>query len=93
MDGDATDARLALAARIEDLRAARGLTIDGLAERSGVDRAQLQAVLDGTSEVGISVFLRLAGALDVQVEDLVDGISWKPGPAGGEYRTDGPRSG
>jgi transcriptional regulator with XRE-family HTH domain len=93
MDSDATDARLALATRIDGLRALRGLTIDGLAERSGVDRRQIEAVLHGTSDVGISVMLRLAGALEVKVEDLIDGISWMPGPEGGRYRTDGPHSG
>lgn len=90
MDEDKKDARFVLAARVERLRGARGLTIDGLAERAQVDRRQVEAVLDGSSDVGISVILRLAGALDVTADELVDGISWVPGPSGGEYRADDP---
>lgn len=90
MEEDTTDARSALAHRIEGLRVDRGLTIDVLAERAQVGRRQVETLLDGTSDVGISVILRLAGALDVKVEELVDGISWSPGPSGGAYRVDRP---
>jgi transcriptional regulator with XRE-family HTH domain len=92
MDKDTTDARSALAARIEDLRVDQGLTIDGLAERAQVDRRQIEEMLEGTSDVGISVILRLAGALDVKIEKLLDGISWSPGPSGGEYRAEDPEA-
>jgi transcriptional regulator with XRE-family HTH domain len=88
MDGDSKDARRALAQRIERHRRARDWTTGQLAERARIEPSELEKLLDGTEEVGVSVILRLAGALDVEIDDLVGGIHWVPGPDGGEYPID-----
>jgi transcriptional regulator with XRE-family HTH domain len=86
MEGEAKDPRRGLAERIEELSGVRGWTTQQLADRAEVEPSEIEALLDGTGEVGVSVILRLAGALDVEVDDLIGGIDWVPGPGGGEYR-------
>jgi transcriptional regulator with XRE-family HTH domain len=88
MNGDTTDARGGLAERVKKLAQARGWTTDELAKRAMVPPPELAALLESTEDVGVSVILRLAGALDVEVDDLIGGIGWVPGPDGGEYRVD-----
>ena len=48
-----------------------GLTLDQLAERSGVSRRMIVNVEAGTSNASISTLLRLATALHVSLADLV----------------------
>jgi transcriptional regulator with XRE-family HTH domain len=57
--------------RIREARAGRGLTLDQLAERSGVSRRMIVNVEAGTSNASISTLLRLATALHVSLADLV----------------------
>jgi len=66
------------------------MSIESLAERAGLDRAQIEAVLTGSQNAGISVLLRLAGALGVDSGRLLDGITWIPREGGGEYRVEEP---
>jgi transcriptional regulator with XRE-family HTH domain len=89
MDGETNEARRELAERVEGLVRGRGWTMDDLVRRARVEPLELAALLDGTEEVGISLILRLAGALDVETDALIGGIEWVPGPDGGEYRVDG----
>jgi transcriptional regulator with XRE-family HTH domain len=86
MDGDTTDGRRGLAERVEQLADVRGWTTEELAEHAELGSAELAALFSGTEEVGVSVILRLAGALGVEADDLIGGIVWVPGPTGGEYR-------
>ena len=66
---DATiDARLA--ARLRSLRAARGLTLDGLAERSGVSRSMISLVERGESSPTANVLDRLSAGLGVTLASL-----------------------
>ncbi len=57
--------------RVRDSRAARGWTLDQLAERSGVSRRMIVNVEAGTSNASIATLLRLATALQVSLADLV----------------------
>ena len=86
MDGDTNEARRKLSERIGGLVEERGWTRDELARRAKIEPSELASLLDGTGEPGISLILRLAGALNVEVDDLIGGIEWRPGPNGGEYR-------
>ncbi len=87
MAEETRDARAALAQRIERLRSERAWTIEELAERAECDLVQLRSLLDGFPDVGVSVIIRLAGALRVGPDELLDGIEWSPdGEGGGEYR-------
>ncbi|MGE0718412.1 MAG: helix-turn-helix domain-containing protein [Alphaproteobacteria bacterium] len=67
---DAIEARLA--ARLRALRADRGLTLEGLAERSGVSRSMISLVERGESSPTASVLNRLAMGLGVALADLFD---------------------
>lgn len=67
------------------------MTVEDLAARASVDRALLESFADGVPDVGVWVFGRLAAALDVDPEELFDGIEWIPdGRGGGEYRVEDP---
>ncbi|WP_395458865.1 helix-turn-helix domain-containing protein [Azospirillum melinis] len=59
-----------LATRLRALRADRGLTLDGLAERSGVSRSMISLVERGQSSPTASVLERLAAGLGVTLATL-----------------------
>lgn len=70
------DARLdeipvAVGRRVREARIARGLTLDQLAERSGVSRRMIVNVEAGSSSASITTLLRLATALGIALADLV----------------------
>jgi transcriptional regulator with XRE-family HTH domain len=90
--GHTTDPLLALAAKLERRRRSRGMTVESVAERSGLDRAQVKRVLEGRENAGISAMLRLAGALEIDPGELFDGIVWVPVEGGGEYRVEKPEA-
>jgi transcriptional regulator with XRE-family HTH domain len=80
----------ALVGRIEGLRRERGLTFEEFAARADVDRPLLESLAEGTPDVGISVLGRLAAALGIGPDELLEGIEWVPdGRGGGEYRVGG----
>jgi transcriptional regulator with XRE-family HTH domain len=90
MSDSRRNAGAALVGRIEALRHERGLTVAELAARAEVDRALLESLGDEVPDLGISVFARLAAALGVEPDDLLEGIEWIPdGRGGGEYRVGG----
>jgi len=59
-----------LAERVRELRTHRGLTLDGLAERSGVSRSMLSLVERGQSSPTAAVLDRLAAGLGVTIASL-----------------------
>lgn len=61
----------AVGRRVRESRSALGLTLDQLAERSGVSRRMIVNVEAGTSNASIATLLRLATALHVSLADLV----------------------
>ena len=64
------DVHVRLAARLYRLRAERGLTLDGLAERSGVSRSMISLVERGESSPTAAVLDRLAAGLGVTIASL-----------------------
>ena len=58
-------------ARVRNARTMRGLTLDELADRSGVSRRMVVNVEAGTSNASIATLLRLGTALHVSLADLV----------------------
>jgi transcriptional regulator with XRE-family HTH domain len=90
MSDSPRNAGSALVGRIESLRREQGLTFEELATRADVDRPLLESLAEGAPDVGISVLVRLAGALGVDPGELLEGIDWVPdGQGGGEYRVAG----
>jgi transcriptional regulator with XRE-family HTH domain len=65
----------AVGRRVRAARAARGWTLDQLAENSAVSRRMVVNVESGRSNASISTLLRLATALHVSLADLVSDTS------------------
>lgn len=57
------------------LREERGLSQDALAQRAGMDPAEIRRIESARRDPGVRVVSRLAHALGVQPSDLFDGIS------------------
>jgi len=64
------DVHARLAERLRALRAARGLTLDALAERAGVSRSMISLVERGESSPTAAVLDRLAAGLGVTIASL-----------------------
>lgn len=60
-----------LGKRIRDLRALQNLTLDALAERSGVSRAMLSKIERGENNPTLVVVAKIAVALDLSLSQLV----------------------
>jgi transcriptional regulator with XRE-family HTH domain len=89
MDQKSRDARMRFAANVERLRGRRGYSVEQLAERSRIAKAELEAILRGEAEARVDSIYRLAGSLDATPGELYEGVAWVPdGDGGGEYRID-----
>jgi transcriptional regulator with XRE-family HTH domain len=86
--GHAPDPLVELGARLDRLRRQQGLTVAALAERTGLGRTEVDAVLQGKANAGISILLRLAAALEVEAGELLAGMSWEPRGGGGAFQLD-----
>jgi transcriptional regulator with XRE-family HTH domain len=85
------DARKRFAANVERLCRQHDYSVDRLAERSGIEREELDAILRGEAEARVDSVVRLAGALGVTPGELHEGVAWVPdGEGGGEFRVDDP---
>jgi transcriptional regulator with XRE-family HTH domain len=71
-DAAAIDVNHRLAGRVRGLRAARRLSLDGLAARSGVSRSMISLVERGESSPTAVVLEKLAAGLDVTLASLFD---------------------
>ena len=72
----ATSARFA--ANVLRLREAAGISQEELAFRADVHRTQISLIEGGQRLPRLETLVKLAGALGVTVNDLVDGIAWEP---------------
>ena len=66
------DVTARIAERVRELRAARGLTLDELAEQSGVSRAMLSRIERGESSPTAVMLDRLASGLNTSLASLFD---------------------
>lgn len=78
MDDATVDERIG--ARVRDLRAQRGLTLEGLAERSGVSRSMISVIERGESSPTAALLEKLAAGLGVSLASLFDSPASNPGP-------------
>jgi transcriptional regulator with XRE-family HTH domain len=58
--------------RIRELRAARGWSLERLAERSGVSRSMLSEIERGRANPTLAVTLKIARAFEISLDDLVE---------------------
>jgi len=69
----------------------KGLTVSDLADRAELSRNHVNLILRGRRKVQLDTLLKLAGALAVPPEQLLEGIEWvSDGRGGGEFRASGP---
>ena len=66
------DRRRQLGHHIARLRAARGLSVDALADASGLDRKTIMRAEHASRSVGVDVLFMLAAGLGVRLAELVD---------------------
>lgn len=76
-DSAEQDLNQRIAERVRELRRTRGLTLDALAERSGVSRSMISVIERGQASPTAVLLERLAAGLDVSLASLFDA----PGPA------------
>lgn len=73
------------------IRQARKLSQENLAEGAGIHRTQISLLEGGRRQPLLETLVRLAGALDVPVEALLEGILWEADAAGpGTFRVSDP---
>jgi transcriptional regulator with XRE-family HTH domain len=64
------------------IRQARRLSQESLAERAGMSRTQISLFETGRRQPLLETLVRLAGALEVPLSTLTEGITYKPGLGG-----------
>jgi transcriptional regulator with XRE-family HTH domain len=85
------EARMRFAANVERVCRQRDYSVDRLAERSGIEKEELEAIMRGATEARVDAIIRLAGALEVTPGELYEGVAWVPdGEGGGELRIEEP---
>jgi len=76
-------------ANLARLRRERNLSLNELAERSGMHRTHISYLINGERLARLDTLIKLACGLEVSIDDLLNGISWKPtepkGQAKGEF--------
>lgn len=69
---------VAMRLRINDLRKAKGLTVEALAARAGISKSYLSEMSSGKKPINSNRLEAVARALGVQPVDLIDGQSVTP---------------
>jgi transcriptional regulator with XRE-family HTH domain len=72
------------------IRQARKLSQEALADRAEIHRTQISLFETGQRQPMLETLSKLAGALEVPVDMLTDGIRFVPGTGGGEIRATRP---
>jgi transcriptional regulator with XRE-family HTH domain len=74
MDDETRIVASRIAATARDIQQAKGLSTAALASRSGIEPAELEALLGGEVEIPLPAIYLLAGALGVRPGRLLDGL-------------------
>jgi transcriptional regulator with XRE-family HTH domain len=83
MDDETRIVAARIAATAREVQRAKGISTPELAQRAGLDPAELDAILSGETEIPLPAIFLLAGALRVPPAQLLEGIEWVPGEGGG----------
>ena len=65
--------------RLRRARTEAGLSQEEVAVRASIHRTEVGLLERGERTPRIDTALKLAGALEVELEELLEGIRWKPG--------------
>lgn len=72
--------------RLRTCRSRAEISQEALGEMTALHRTEIGLLERGEREPRLSTIVKLAGALDVPLHELVGGIGWQPGPSGaGEF--------
>lgn len=88
MTDNASDLNQRIAARVRELRAAQGLSLDALARESGVSRSMISLIERGESSPTAVVLEKLAAGLGVMMASLFDAPAAGQAPGGPVARRD-----
>ncbi|WP_304518131.1 helix-turn-helix domain-containing protein [Cecembia rubra] len=58
--------------RLKTLRKEKGLSQEELALKSGLNRPYISAIEKGKRNVSLEVMEKLAGAMDIEIRELID---------------------
>lgn len=76
------------AANLGRAMAEKGLSVEQVADRAEIHTGHLCLILRGKRMVQLDTLVKLAGALDLPPERLLEGVEWVPdGRGGGEFRS------
>lgn len=78
-EGAATVAQ-GFADNLRRVRRREGLSQERLAKHASLHRTEIGLLEGGARSCRIDTLIRLAGALDIRPEELLEGIAWIPGP-------------
>jgi len=67
------------AENVRRLRRRAGLSAEELADRAQIHRNHISSIENGRAEPRLRTLVRLIGALDTTPDEILDGISWRPG--------------
>jgi transcriptional regulator with XRE-family HTH domain len=88
-EGPATVARQ-FGDNLRRVRRREGLSQEQLAKRGSLHRTEIGLLEAGGRACRIDTLIRLAGALAIRPEELLEGIAWVPGPeTRGTFTTSG----
>lgn len=76
-----------LGANLARVRTRAGLSQEEVAVRASLHRTEIGMVERGIRLPRVDTLIKLAGAIEVEPAQLLDGITWSPGaPAEGRFR-------
>jgi transcriptional regulator with XRE-family HTH domain len=79
------------ASNVQRAMAEQELTMIEVADRAELSLNHLNLILRGRRTVQLDTLIKLAGALGVPPEQLLEGVEWvSDGRGGGEFRAKGP---
>jgi transcriptional regulator with XRE-family HTH domain len=67
------------AENVRRLRRRAGISAEQLANRADVTRSHVGTIESGRVEPRLGTLIRLIGALGASPDEILDGISWRPG--------------
>jgi HTH-type transcriptional regulator, cell division transcriptional repressor len=67
------------AENVRRLRRRAGISAERLADRAQISRAHISNIENGRVGPRLGTLIRLIGSLDTTPDEILDGISWRPG--------------
>jgi DNA-binding XRE family transcriptional regulator len=77
-EGDAENFKSVVGGRIRSRRKELGMTQEDLAGLAEINRKHVSSIETGRADPGLWTFTRIAGALEMPVHSLVQGLTWIP---------------